>query len=41
MTTVEAGLTVHRYWDRASCRVCDLKPKMYAELRATGLPLGA
>ena len=27
MTMVEAGLTVHRYWDRASCRVCDLKPR--------------
>jgi len=27
MTTVEKGLTLHRYWDRASCQACTLKPK--------------
>lgn len=27
MTTVENGLTLHRYWDRASCQACTLKPK--------------
>ena len=27
MTTVERGLTLHRYWDRASCQACPLKPK--------------
>jgi len=27
MTTVERGLTLHRYWDRASCQVCPLKPQ--------------
>jgi transposase len=26
MTTVEQGLRVHRYWDRASCQACALKP---------------
>lgn len=26
MTTVEKGLTLHRYWDRASCTGCRLKP---------------
>ena len=25
MTTVEKGLTLHRYWDRASCQACPLK----------------
>jgi len=25
MTTVEKGLTLHRYWDLASCRGCELK----------------
>jgi transposase len=25
MTTVEKGLTLHRYWDRASCQSCALK----------------
>ncbi len=24
---VEKGLTLHRYWDRASCQACTLKPK--------------
>lgn len=27
MTTVERGLTLHRYWDRASCQACALKPQ--------------
>jgi transposase len=27
MTTVEHGLTLHRYWDLASCRACALKPQ--------------
>ena len=27
MTTVEKGLVLHRYWDRASCQVCPLKPQ--------------
>ena len=27
MTTVEKGLVLHRYWDRASCQACPLKPK--------------
>jgi transposase len=26
MTTVEKGLTLHRYWDQASCASCALKP---------------
>jgi len=25
MTTVERGLTLHRYWDLGSCRACSLK----------------
>ena len=25
MTTVEKGMTLHRYWDRASCQSCPLK----------------
>lgn len=25
MTTVERGMTLHRYWDRASCQACALK----------------
>jgi len=27
MTTIEKGLTLHRYWDRASCTGCRLKPQ--------------
>src|SRR5579883_3509188 len=27
MTTVEKGLVLHRYWDRASCQACALKPR--------------
>ena len=27
VTTVERGLTLHRYWDRASCQACPLKPQ--------------
>jgi len=27
MTTVEKGLVLHRYWDRASCQACALKPQ--------------
>lgn len=27
MTTVEKGMTLHRYWDRASCTGCRLKPQ--------------
>ena len=27
MTTVERGLTLHRYWDQASCTACPLKPR--------------
>lgn len=27
MTSVEKGLTLHRYWDLASCQSCDLKPQ--------------
>ncbi|MFI5284655.1 MAG: IS1182 family transposase [Candidatus Dormibacterales bacterium] len=27
MTTVENGLRLHRYWDRASCQACELKPR--------------
>ncbi|MGC1303716.1 MAG: IS1182 family transposase [Caulobacteraceae bacterium] len=27
MTTVENGLTLHRYWDLASCQSCVLKPQ--------------
>jgi hypothetical protein len=34
MTTVERGMTLHRYWDRASCQSCALK-------RAVGCRLGA
>jgi transposase len=27
MTNVENGMTLHRYWDRASCQSCALKPQ--------------
>ena len=27
MTTFEKGLVLHRYWDRASCQACALKPQ--------------
>jgi transposase len=27
MTTVERGMTLHRYWDRASCSACTLKSR--------------
>jgi transposase len=27
MTTVEKGMTLHRYWDRASCTTCGLKSR--------------
>jgi len=27
MTNVEHGMTMHRYWDLASCRACALKPQ--------------
>ena len=27
MTTVEKDLTLHRYWDQASCAACPLKPQ--------------
>ena len=27
MTTVEKGMTMHSYWDQASCQACVLKPK--------------
>jgi transposase len=27
MTTIERGLTLHRYWDRASCQACALKSR--------------
>jgi transposase len=27
MTTVERGMTLHRYWDRASCQACTLKSR--------------
>ena len=27
MTTIEKGLVLHRYWDRASCQACPLKPQ--------------
>lgn len=27
MTNVERGLTLHRYWDRASCQACPQKPQ--------------
>jgi transposase len=27
MTTVEKGLVLHRYWDRASCQTCLVKPQ--------------
>jgi transposase len=32
MTTVEHGLTLHRYWDLASCRACTLKPQCTTSL---------
>jgi transposase len=32
MTTVEKGLALHRYWDRASCQSCALKPKCTASI---------
>ena len=27
MTTIEDGMAMHRYWDRASCASCQLKPR--------------
>jgi transposase len=38
MTTVENGMTLHHYWDRASCKACALKPKCTPgkERRVTG-----
>lgn len=27
MTTIEKGMVLHRYWDRASCQACALKPR--------------
>jgi len=27
MTTVENGMTLHRYWNLSSCRTCTLKPQ--------------
>lgn len=27
MTTIEKGMTLHRYWDRASCTACGLKAR--------------
>ena len=27
MTTVERGMTLHRYWDRASCQACPIIPR--------------
>ena len=32
MTNVEKGLTLHRYWDLASCRACALKPQCTTSL---------
>ena len=32
MTTVEKGMTLHRYWDLASCRACALKPQCTTSL---------
>jgi transposase len=32
MTTVERGLTLHRYWDRASCSACTLKRRCTTSL---------
>jgi transposase len=32
MTNVEHGLTLHRYWDLASCRACDLKARCTTNL---------
>lgn len=32
MTTVEKGLTLHRYWDLGSCRACALKPQCTTSL---------
>jgi hypothetical protein len=32
MTTVEKGLTLHRYWDLESCRACAIKPKCTTSL---------
>ena len=32
MTTIERGLTLHRYWDRASCSACALKSRCTTSL---------
>jgi len=32
MTSVEKGMTLHRYWDLASCRACALKPQCTTSL---------
>lgn len=32
MTTVEDGMTLHRYWDLASCRACAIKPQCTTSL---------
>ena len=41
MTTVEHGMTLHRYWDRASCGDCAIKGRLYDEQGAADHPLGA
>ena len=41
MTSVEKGLTLHRYWDLASCRACPIKGACTPSKEATDHPLGA
>lgn len=37
MTTVEKGLVLHRYWDRASCQACPLKPQCTPSVERQGM----
>ena len=41
MTTVEKGLTLHRYWDRASCASLPAEAPVHAKQGAARHPLGA
>ena len=41
MTTIEKGMTLHRYWDRASCTGCSIKAQCTPAVERKGHTLGA
>lgn len=41
MTVVEKGMTLHRYWDRASCTGCSIKAQCTPAVERKGHTLGA